>query len=125
MNVFIDQTYTLIPDTASVSIMWSSTIPSPGIGQTAIALFYPLVSLEGNFITLSVARIWQGPDELIQTGTDSYMFSKTMEQEWNHDVKAISNSNMDASFGSTLAPAFPLLWTMKEIHGDSRVEEEK
>lgn len=60
--------YTPIPDTTSVSIMWSPMAPSPGTGYTAIVLFYPLASLEENCIILSVASVWQRPSALIQTG---------------------------------------------------------
>lgn len=57
MAVFIDQTYTLIPDTTSVSIMGSSVHTSPGMGYTASALYNPLASLEENFIPFSIARV--------------------------------------------------------------------
>lgn len=61
-----------------------------------------------------------------------------MEWGWNHNVKTASDAIVDASFESracsvlqTMRPtlvskkrhsAFPLLWAVKEIHGDSRAE---
>lgn len=140
MSVFTDQTHTLIPDTTSVSIMWSPMTPSPGMGYTATVLFYSLASLEENFITLSVARVNKDLVSWFKLGDRFLHVFQNYGQEWSHNVKTVPNSNVDASFEHVPAlysglwnPHYPLrnvpllflFWAMEEIHGDSRAEEEK